>query len=92
MEILETTRGIDVSSLDAEHRRALDDLIGAELQGNQRLVIRVTEADGSPVAVPNRKAQSVSDWARVYEGLREEEVEAIDEQTRTRADLTRRLP
>ena len=89
---METSHEIDVISLDAEHRRALEDVIGAALQRNQRLVISVTEVGATPVAGTRRCGQSISDWTDVYEGLTDEEVDAIDREVNTRADLTRHLP
>ena len=89
---METSHEIDVTSLDDKHRRALEDVIGAQLRRNQRLMISVTEVDMTPSAVPAQHAQSISDWTSVYEGLTDEEVEAIDHEVKTRADLTRDLP
>ncbi len=80
---METSHEIDVTNLDAAHRRALEDVLGAPLQESQRLVIRVSES-----AAP----QSLDDWKRVYEGLRDDEVAAIDRDLKTRANLTRNLP
>lgn len=88
---METSREIDVTSLDSEHRRAFEDVIGTPLQGNQRLIIKVAEIDAAPAAPP-RRAQSISDWTKVYEGLSEEQIEAIDREVKTRANLTRHLP
>ncbi|HLN26616.1 MAG TPA: hypothetical protein VK395_02660 [Gemmataceae bacterium] len=82
---------IDVATLDAPHRRALEDVIGRQLAANQRLVISVME-----VAVPRtadaRPAQKLDDWTHVYDGLSDEEIEAVDEIAKTRANLTRNLP
>ena len=83
---METSHEIDVITLDAAHRRALEDVIGARLEQNQRLVISVT-APASP-----RSSQSLADWTGVYDGLTEGQVEAIDRDLKTRADLTRSLP
>lgn len=82
---------IDVGELDASHRRALEQVIGRELTGNQRLTISVSDfpSPPSPTAKP---AQSLKDWTGVYEGLSDEEVEEIDKIIKTRANLTRPLP
>ena len=69
---METSHEIDVTALDAAHRQALEDVIGARLEQNQRLVIRVTAP-----ALP-RTAQSLADWTAVYDSLTEEQAEAID--------------
>jgi hypothetical protein len=84
---METSREIDVTNLDAAHRRALEDVIGSRLEQNQRLIISVAEIDAT--ATP---AQSVHDWTKVYDGLSDEEVDSIDGDVKTRADLTRDLP
>ena len=83
---METSHEINVTALDAAHRRALEDVIGARLEQNQRLVISVT-APASP-----RSPQSVADWTGVYDGLTEDQVELIDRNLKTRANLTGSLP
>jgi hypothetical protein len=83
---METSHEIDVIALDAAHRRAFEDVIGSHLEQNQRLVISVT-APASP-----RCSQSLADWTGVYDGLTEDQVEAIDRDLKTRANLTRSLP
>jgi tRNA(fMet)-specific endonuclease VapC len=83
---METSREIDVTTLDAAHRQAFEDVIGAHLEPNQRLVISVT------APAPPRLSQSLADWTAVYDGLTEDQVEAIDQNLKTRANLTRILP
>jgi hypothetical protein len=83
---METSHEIDVIALDAAHRQAFEDVIGARLEENQHLVISVT-APAAP-----RSSQSVADWTGVYDGLTDEQVEAIDRDLKTRANLTRSLP
>jgi hypothetical protein len=87
---MENILTIDVTKLDTEHRRALEDVIGAQLQGNQRLLISVTEAAQAFPASPQSK-QSLSDWTGIYSGLTDEEIEEIDHDVNTRLDLTRHL-
>ncbi len=89
---METSQEIDVISLDAEHRRALEDVIGRQLQRNQRLLISVTEVELPPAQGTPRRGQSIRDWTAVYEGLTDREVEDIDRVVNTRVDLTRHLP
>jgi hypothetical protein len=88
---MQTDLTIDVAALDDPHRRALEEVIGRQLAANQRLVISVTELEARPVA-DDRPVQSLDDWTNFYEGLSEEEIEAIDEIIKTRANLTRNLP
>jgi hypothetical protein len=85
---METSREIDVTNLDAAHRRAFEEVIGTPLQGNERLVIRVTD----PELHKPEPAQSLADWTRVLAGLSGEEVDSIDRDLKTRADLGRELP
>lgn len=80
---------INVGALDAPHRRALEEVIGRPLSADERLVIEVAKIDAPAVAMP---PQSVGDWTRVYEGLSEQEIEAIDKIVKSRANLTRDLP
>lgn len=90
IKIMETSHEIDVTDLDAAHRRALEDVIGTRLEQSQRLIISVAEVEAA-TGVP-RSAQSVDDWKRVYENLSEEDVASIDRDIKTRANLTRDLP
>jgi hypothetical protein len=82
---------IDVATLDVSHRRALEEVIGRELAANQQLMISVIEAQAS-ASDTTRPAQSLDDWTRVYDGLSDEQIEAIDEIAKTRANLTRNAP
>ncbi len=81
----------DVTALDDSHRRALEDVIGRELQASQRLIISVLEADVPLAAGAKgpRPAQSLADWAKVYEGLSDDQIDQI---ATTRATLSRHLP
>ena len=96
---METSHQIDVLALDAAHRQALEDVIGAPLEANQHLVINVTVLPSNGTeAVPDatapdsaRPPQSLADWAAVYDGLSEEQIGAIDRDLNTRANLTRGL-
>lgn len=81
---------IDVVSLDAPHRRALEEVIGRELAANQRLTISIRDLAAPRTSA--RPAQSLSDWTGIYEGLSDEEVDQIDKIIKTRANLTRPLP
>jgi uncharacterized protein YbaP (TraB family) len=89
---MESSREIDVTSLDAAHRQALEDVIGTQLQANQRLIINVTDASAESSTAAARPAQSLEDWTNVYDGLSDEEIDEIDKIVKTRAKLTRDLP
>ncbi|MEX1096264.1 MAG: hypothetical protein WED34_09460 [Planctomycetales bacterium] len=82
---------IDVATLDAPHLRALEEVIGRQLTANQRLIISVAEVEVPPSA-GRRPAQTLDDWTHVYDGLSDDEIEAVDEVVKTRANLTRDLP
>lgn len=88
--LMETALNIDVAALDTPHRRALEEIVGHELATHQRLIISVIEIDPSPVA--GQPAQTLDDWTTVYDGLNDEDIEAIDVIAKTRADLSRPFP
>ena len=50
-----------------------------------------SDVDTTPPTASQDRAQSISDWTSVYEGLSDKEVEEIDREVKTRADLTRNL-
>jgi hypothetical protein len=80
---------IDVATLDLPHRRALEEVIGRGLSDDQQLLISIVETSTSGADLP---AQSLEDWTRVYDGLTDEQIDAIDRIANTRANLTRDLP
>ena len=84
---MDSTVNIDVANLDALHRQALEEIVGHELATHQRLTISVSEMGSSPATV--QPAQSLEDWTTVYDGLIDEEIEAIDQIAKIGADLTR---
>lgn len=88
---METNLKIDVTALDDPHRRVLEEVLGQPLTANQRVIIRVTDVETTPSAAP-RPAQTLEDWTNVYEGLSDEQIEAVDTIAKTRANLTRNLP
>jgi hypothetical protein len=88
---MESDLKIDVATLDPPHRRALEEVIGRQLAGNQRLVISVIDPEAEPMA-EQRPPQSLEEWSHVYDGLSEDEIEAVDAIAKSRANLTRDLP
>jgi hypothetical protein len=88
---MESDLRIDVAALDDPHRRALEEVIGRHLAANERLIISVTQVEVTPAA-DDRPAQSLDNWTSIYDGLSEDEIEAIDKIAKTRANLTRDLP
>jgi hypothetical protein len=89
---METSREIDVTSLDAAHLKALEDVIGTPLLANQRLIIYVTATAARQGEALPRPTQTLEDWTTVYEGLSDQEIDDIDKVVKTRANLTRDLP
>ncbi len=88
---MEKNLTIDVATLDGPHRRALEEVIGQQLTENQRLIISVAAVE-LPPSDAHRPAQTLEDWTHVYDGLSDEDIEAIDDVAKSRADLTRDLP
>ncbi len=88
---MESDLKIDVATLDTPHRRALEEVIGRQLAGNQRLVISVIELEAEQVS-GQRPPQSLEEWTHVYDGLSEQEIESVDAIAKSRANLTRDLP
>ncbi len=88
---METDLNIDVAALDDQHRRAIEEVMGRQLAVNQRLIISVIDV-AVPQSAASRPAQSLEDWTNVYEGLSDQEIEAIDKVAKTGANLTRDLP
>lgn len=89
---MKTDLRIDVATLDGPHRRALEEVIGCELASNQRLLISVIEVSVPQSSLPPRPVQTLDDWASVYDGLSDREIDEIDLISKTRANLTRHLP
>ena len=87
---MENKRKIDVATLDFPHRRALEEVIGQELQSNQQVLISVINLQTA--VNDDRPAQTLDDWTGIYEGLSDDEIEAVDATIKTRADLTRDIP
>ena len=78
-----------VGELRENERSAAELLLGHRLRGNERLILQVLDLD---VVQDSRPAQTIEEWAHVYDGLSDEEIETIDAIAKTRANLTRDLP
>jgi len=85
---MENEHKIDVTSLDASHLRALEELLGHTLAPNQQVVISVVDAARDAV-VESRPPQTLEDWAGVYVGFSDDEIESVDRLLKTRANLSR---
>jgi hypothetical protein len=87
---MDSSRKIDVASLDPAHRRAMEDMLGLPLQMNQRLIIQVATLELTDKLHP---AADVMDLVtHFYDGVNDAEVEEVDALIKTRANLTRPLP
>jgi hypothetical protein len=83
----------NVTDLGPADRRALEHVLGVTLADDQRVIVTVVNPDVADQSVGGESpAQTLDDWTHVYDGLSNQEVEAIDAIARTRADLTRDLP
>ncbi len=81
----------NVGEIDSADRRALEHLIGKHLAEHQQVIISVLEM-AMPQGTAPKPAQTLEDWTHIYDGLSEEEIEAVDKVAKTRAKLTRNLP
>ena len=82
----------NVRDIEVGDRNALEHVVGQALRDNQRLIIQIAEVDVSREAPATDSRQTLADWTKVYEGLSDAEIDAIDQTVKTRANLTRNLP
>ena len=85
---MESEHKIDVTALDASHLRALEEVLGHALAPNQQIVISVVDVAGD-TAGETRPPQSPEEWAGVYAGFSDDEIESVDRLLKTRANLSR---
>jgi len=77
----------DIATAD---RRALEHVVGQQLADHHQLVIQIVNSDvPSTQVAPEPRTISLPDWCKVYDGLSDEEVSALEDIVLTRADLTR---
>lgn len=85
----------NVRDIGAEHKQSLERLLGEKLRDEQRLLIQVFEAGevpNLPVTNPRpSQSQSLSDWTAVYEGLSDDDIDAVNKIIKSRANQTRDL-
>jgi hypothetical protein len=84
----------NVRDIEADDRHALEHVVGQTLRENQRLIIQIAEVDVEAAARGDdrRQPQTLADWTKVYDGLSDEQIEAVEKIIKTRANLTRNLP
>jgi hypothetical protein len=85
--------GRHVRDIDPAERRMLEHVIGRKLKDNQKVMIQVVTLGSEAQAVPQPAdavpADELPDWCNVYEGLSEEEIDALESIVLQRANLTR---
>jgi hypothetical protein len=83
----------NVRDIDAEHRSAIEDVVGQSLRDSQQIIIQIADVDGGSNSHETdvRRTQSVAEWLQVYEGLSEQQIGDIDAIIKSRANLTRSL-
>ena len=83
----------NVVEIEPTDRRALEHLLGQQLDDNQQLLLRVIGPVAPDVESANGDQEADDDllpeWCNVYEGLSDDEIAAIEEIMLTRANLTR---
>jgi hypothetical protein len=80
----------NVAEIDSADRRAIEHLIGRNLDESQQVVISVVNLDlATTVTSKAPDPGVVPAWWNVYEGLGDEEVDRLDQAIRRRTDLTR---
>jgi hypothetical protein len=75
--------------LDESDRRALEHLLGRALADDDRVVIRVEEAEP---ATGGDQVPQLPDWCHVYKGLSDAEIEELEKIVLTRAVIARPVP
>ena len=79
----------NIGELNAGDRSAIERLVGHSLSENQQLVIQVMNVDLAKEEPASGTGGALPEWCRVYEGLSDSEVAAVEEVALTRADLSR---
>ena len=78
-----------VRDLGASERSALEQLVGHTLHENQQLVIQVMTFNVPAAGAPRPAGATLPDWCKVFEGLTDEEIAAVESVALQRANLTR---
>ncbi len=79
----------NIGELNAGERSAIERLVGHSLSENQQLVIQVMNVDLAKEEPASTIGGALPEWCRVYEGLSDIAVEAVEEVALTGADLSR---
>lgn len=81
----------NVRDMESSERRVLEHVLGQQLRENQQLFVSIMDVAPEPDG-EFRPVQTLEDWTHVYDGLGDDEVEAIDSIAKTRANLSRNVP
>ena len=80
----------NVRDLDPDDRSALERVVGHGLGESHQLIVNVVNIDpANQASVSTQETGEIPDWWKIYEGLSETEIDALDQAIRQRADLTR---
>lgn len=82
----------NVRDLSDTERSVAERLVGQKLGQNQQLVIKVVAADAAPAENGSAADTEPMPWDNFYEGLSEEQIDAIEASISRRLDLTRDKP
>jgi hypothetical protein len=76
-----------------DERRALEHVLGRQLEDNQQVIIRVVAPDQqSAGAEPSSPPGKLPDWCNVFEGLTGEQLAEVEQAILERSNLTRPSP
>ena len=82
----------NVRDIPLGDRSALERVVGHQLRETQQVIVNVVNLDLSSEVPPAPTVDAeVPQWWKIYEGLRDEEIDRLDEAIRQRANLTRDL-
>ncbi len=82
----------EVRDLKAPDRQAIEHVIGRTLSEDQKVIFQVVPASVGPAAAggqPTPAPGQLPEWCNVFDGLTDDEIEAVDKVIRQRAKLTR---
>jgi hypothetical protein len=67
-----------VADVETQDRSALERVVGHPLKDDQQLIIQIVGNSHLPAELPPADENLLPSWCRVYEGLSDEAIEAID--------------
>lgn len=82
-------RECTVNKLSDLQRTTLEDVLGQKLSANQRLIIKVIDANADKESAHAVGGLPLPEWFNVLDGLSDEEIADFDRVVSQRADLTR---